>query len=120
MKNRSIKEYLSDIKSKCDVISIFEQPHSVKNVIHYTLNGLPPTYHAFKTTIHTNLYHINLVDFYALLCSGDLNLAAEISKESSNHQAANHICLSHLRSWAWQTKSAIFFMSKVCNKSKPI
>lgn len=47
---------------------------SSEDIILYTLNGLPPIYQAFKTAIRTNLQPLSLDDFYALLCSEELNL----------------------------------------------
>ncbi|PKU75893.1 hypothetical protein MA16_Dca005940 [Dendrobium catenatum] len=48
----------------------------------YTLNGLPPSYQAFKTYIRANLQPVNIDDFYALLCSEEVNLAAEAAREN--------------------------------------
>lgn len=76
-------QYLSDIKSKCDVIGVYSATLSAKDVILYTLNGLPSNYHAFQTTIKTNHQPINLNDFYSLLCSEELNIATRILKECS-------------------------------------
>lgn len=84
MKNRSMMEYFSDIKAKYDAIAIFEQPLSTEDIIHYTLNGLPHAYQPFKIVIQTNLHSINLDNFYALLCSEELHIVVEISKENSN------------------------------------
>lgn len=77
MKEKSMMQYLFEIKSKCDAIAISGSPLSAEDIILYTLNGLSSTYQAFKTTIRTNLQPIDLDDFYALLCSEEINLAAD-------------------------------------------
>lgn len=81
MKDKSMMQYLSDIKAKWDTMAISGSPLSLEDIILYTLNGLPTTYQAFKTAIHTNLQPINLDDFYALLCREELNIATNLSRE---------------------------------------
>lgn len=63
-------EYLSEIKGKVDLIAASGSSIPIKDVIYYTLNGLPASYNAFKTLIRTNLHPISLDDLYSLLCSG--------------------------------------------------
>lgn len=55
MKGKMMTQYLSEIKSKCDAIFVYGSTLSLKDIIHYTLNGLPSSYQAFKNSIHTNL-----------------------------------------------------------------
>lgn len=86
-------QYLSEIKSKCNVIFVYGSPISHEDIIFYTFNLLPSTYMAIKATIHTNLHSINLDDLYDLLCSEELNMAVEHNKEQypvhlSNNQFA--------------------------------
>lgn len=75
-------QYLSKIKSKCDVIAVFRSTLSLEDIVFYTLNGLPSSYQNFKTSIQTNLNLISLDDFFALLCSEELNLHNDAPKES--------------------------------------
>ncbi|PKU72184.1 Retrovirus-related Pol polyprotein from transposon TNT 1-94 [Dendrobium catenatum] len=82
MKDQTMMQYLSDIKGKCDAIASSGTPLDPEDVIMYTLNGLPPAYQAFKTYIRTNLQPMNIDDFYAQLCSEELNLAAERAREN--------------------------------------
>lgn len=77
MENKSMMQYLSDIKSKCDAIITSGEIVNVEDIILYTLNGLPSSYHAFKIVIRTNLQPISLDDFYSLICSEELNLATK-------------------------------------------
>lgn len=83
MGDRSMMQYLFDIKSKCDAINSSGVIINAKDVIPYTLNGLPSSYHAFKMAICINLQLIGLDDFYSLLCNEELNLAIESLKECS-------------------------------------
>lgn len=77
-------EYLSDIQVICDSIAASKVPLSVEDIILYTLNGLSSTHQAFKTTMQINLQPIGLDDFYALLCSEELNLDTENLKENNS------------------------------------
>ncbi|PKU60303.1 Retrovirus-related Pol polyprotein from transposon TNT 1-94 [Dendrobium catenatum] len=81
MKDKSMTQYLLDVKSKVDALAAAGAPVEVEDVIHYTLNGLPPTYQAFKTAIRTNLRSVSLDELYTLLCSEELNLLHETTKE---------------------------------------
>ncbi|KAI0497283.1 hypothetical protein KFK09_020506 [Dendrobium nobile] len=81
MKDKSMVQFLLEIKSKLDVIGSSGSPLSTDDIIMYTLNGFPSTYQAFKTAIRTNLNPLSLDDFYALLCCEELNLAAESVSE---------------------------------------
>lgn len=69
MQNKSMSQYLSKIKTKVDLIVASGSPISSKNVIYYTLQGLPPTYQGFKAAIRTNLQLLHQDDFYSLLYS---------------------------------------------------
>lgn len=81
MGEQTMMEYLSEIKSKCNGISTLGSILSIEDVVLYTLNGVPSGYQDFKTVIRTNLQPIGFDDFYALLCSEELNIAAELEKE---------------------------------------
>ncbi|XP_020691538.1 uncharacterized protein LOC110106116 [Dendrobium catenatum] len=83
MKDKSMMQYLSEIKSKVDVIGSAGAPLSSDDIIMYTLNGLPPAYQGFKTAIQTNLNPISLDDFYSLLCCEELNLVADSLRDLS-------------------------------------
>lgn len=57
-------------------------------MIIYILNGLPPSYQAFKTAIKTNLQLLSLDDFYLLLCSEEIIQASDASKQECTIQNA--------------------------------
>ncbi|KAI0501116.1 hypothetical protein KFK09_016059 [Dendrobium nobile] len=91
---QSMSQYLLTIKSKIDTILAADSTIDPEDVILYTLNGLPKTYQAFKIAIRTNLQPINLDDLYTLLCSEEVNLAQETSKElQSLHLIENSLAL---------------------------
>ncbi|KAI0520293.1 hypothetical protein KFK09_007765 [Dendrobium nobile] len=94
MKDKTMMQYLSEIKGKVDAIGASGSPLSSDDIIMYTLNGLPSAYQGFKIAIRTNLNPISLDDFYALLCSEELNIAAEsarpIARSSWDDQTKIH------------------------------
>lgn len=63
-------QYLSDIKQKVDVIIAASSSIDIEDVILYILNGLSAAYQG------STLHPLNLDDFYTLLCSEELKLAA--------------------------------------------
>lgn len=86
MGERNMMQYLMNIKSKCDDVEASCAPLSAKDVILYDLNDLTSSSQSFKMT-RTNLQPIPLDDFYALLCSEEVNLIAEALKEQNNRAA---------------------------------
>lgn len=80
-------QYLPEIKLKVDSLTASDAHIEIEDIIYYTLNGLPPSYQAFKVAIHTQLQPISLDDLYSLLCSEETLLQAEaLRAESSNLQ----------------------------------
>ncbi|PKU65026.1 Retrovirus-related Pol polyprotein from transposon TNT 1-94 [Dendrobium catenatum] len=90
MKDKTMSQYLLDVKSKVDALAAAGSHLDAEEVIHYTLNGLPSTYQAFKTAIRTNLRPVTLDELYTLLCSEELNLAHETAKELQSLQLSGH------------------------------
>lgn len=79
-------QYLSDIKSKVDLIVAVGSPLDTEDIIYYTLNGLSPLYQGFKVSICTNLQSISLDDLYSLLCTEETILESEATKLNSGTQ----------------------------------
>lgn len=69
MGNKSMTQYLVDIKAKSDLIASLGSLIRNEDVIYYILYGLSSSYQAFKIMIYTNLQPLNLHDFYSLLCT---------------------------------------------------
>ncbi|PKU64546.1 Retrovirus-related Pol polyprotein from transposon TNT 1-94 [Dendrobium catenatum] len=84
MKDRSMQQYLTQIKHIVDNIAAAGSKIDNEDIILYTLNGLPTIYNSFKTAIRTSLTPISLEDFYSLLCSEEINLQHDHSQELSN------------------------------------
>ncbi|XP_020679496.1 uncharacterized protein LOC110097465 [Dendrobium catenatum] len=89
MKDMSMIQYLSIIKAKVDAIATAGSSIDTNYIILYTLNGLPATYNAFKTSIRTKLHPIHLDDVYVLLCNEEINLAAKSLKEAHIQDTEN-------------------------------
>ncbi|KAI0507926.1 hypothetical protein KFK09_014054 [Dendrobium nobile] len=66
---KSITQYLLDLKSKVVAIQAADNTIDHEDVILYTLNRLPSSYQSFKMAIRTNLQPLKLDDLYILLCS---------------------------------------------------
>ncbi|PKU75419.1 hypothetical protein MA16_Dca020488 [Dendrobium catenatum] len=79
-------QYLLKIKSILDSLATAGASIDSEDIIHHTLNGLPALYQAFKTAICTNLQPLSLDDLYTILCSEELNLAHEVTRNLSSLQ----------------------------------
>ncbi|XP_020684691.1 uncharacterized protein LOC110101231 [Dendrobium catenatum] len=74
MQNSSMTQYLTDIKKIVDQISSAESSVDPEDVIIYILNGLPPEYLPFTTSIRTMQGPLSLDTLYALLMSEEIHL----------------------------------------------
>lgn len=74
MGNRMMAQYLTKIKSKVDLLTIGGLHTNTKDIIYYTLNGLPSMYQSFK---------VSLDDLYSLLCSEETLLQSEATQMES-------------------------------------
>ncbi|KAI0519459.1 hypothetical protein KFK09_006907 [Dendrobium nobile] len=81
--DKTMFQYLTDIKAKVDTIAAEGSSIDTEDIILYTLNGLQATYQSFKVLIHNQLQPIYLDDFYALLCSEELHISSNNSREHS-------------------------------------
>ncbi|KAI0494667.1 hypothetical protein KFK09_024809 [Dendrobium nobile] len=75
LKNSTMTQYLSEIKSLVDQIAVAGSTVDTEYIILYILKGLPPSYQSFKTVIQTMLTPISLDQLYPLLLSEEINLA---------------------------------------------
>ncbi|KAI0526763.1 hypothetical protein KFK09_002354 [Dendrobium nobile] len=83
LKNQTVTQYLSAIKNIVDQISAFSSVVDNQDVILYILNGLPPSYQSFKTSIRTMLHPLSLDLLYPLLLSEEINLSSDSAHASS-------------------------------------
>ncbi|PKU68330.1 Retrovirus-related Pol polyprotein from transposon TNT 1-94 [Dendrobium catenatum] len=83
MKESTMQQYLAKIKSIVDTIAASGSNVDQEDIILYILNGLPSAYNSFKTAIRTSLLPIDLDTLYLLLCSEEVHVQRETSKESN-------------------------------------
>ncbi|KAI0494789.1 hypothetical protein KFK09_024932 [Dendrobium nobile] len=76
--------YLSEIKAIVDQIAAAGSSVDPEDIIHRILNGLPPLYQSFKSSIRTSASPLTLDQIYPLLMSEEINLAADAVRFSSN------------------------------------
>ncbi|KAJ8622015.1 hypothetical protein MRB53_030544 [Persea americana] len=77
----SIDEYVKKIKHIVDSLAAVCSPVDDEDIIIYTLNGLPPEYGPFRTSIRTRSAPILLEELHVLLQCEELNL--DITQTSS-------------------------------------
>ncbi|PKU73124.1 Retrovirus-related Pol polyprotein from transposon TNT 1-94 [Dendrobium catenatum] len=85
MKDLSVQQYLTRIKTIVDNISASGSKIEPEDVVLHILNGLPPIYNSFKSTIRNSLLPIYLDTFYALLCNEEIHLQQENLQEHSSN-----------------------------------
>ncbi|KAI0501131.1 hypothetical protein KFK09_016074 [Dendrobium nobile] len=83
LKNSTVTQYLSEIKSLVDQIPAAGSAVDTEDIVLYILNGLPPSYQSFKTSIRTMLSPISLDNLYALLLSEEVNIASDAARTIS-------------------------------------
>ncbi|KAI0501873.1 hypothetical protein KFK09_016818 [Dendrobium nobile] len=76
----SMSQYLTEVKKIVDQISAAGSTVDPEDVIIYILNGLPPEYQSFTTTIRTMQQSLSLDNLYALLISEEIHLKAAASR----------------------------------------
>ncbi|KAI0510738.1 hypothetical protein KFK09_011347 [Dendrobium nobile] len=90
MRNLSMQEYLTDIKKIVDQITSTGSTLDTKDIIIYILNGLPPPYQSFKTSIWHLQSPLTLDNFYAMLITEELHLRVDtqcLSAQPDNNTA---------------------------------
>ncbi|KAI0488006.1 hypothetical protein KFK09_027829 [Dendrobium nobile] len=81
MKNSTMQQYLSQIKNIVDNIAASGSKVDPEDVILYTLNGLPPAYNSFKTSIRTSPIPSDLDNLYSLLCNEEIHINQDLAKD---------------------------------------
>ncbi|PKU68055.1 Retrovirus-related Pol polyprotein from transposon TNT 1-94 [Dendrobium catenatum] len=80
MQTMSMNQYLIEIKKIVDQIASAGSSVDPEDVIIYILNGLPPAYQSFATTIRTMQGTLSLDTLYALLISEEIHLKSAALK----------------------------------------
>ncbi|PKU70985.1 Retrovirus-related Pol polyprotein from transposon TNT 1-94 [Dendrobium catenatum] len=116
LKDLTIPQYLTQIKSIVDNIAAAGSKIEPDDVIHYILQGLPNTYSSFKTAIRTYPQSLDLDKFYSLLCSEAINIQQEQSLDLTNNTPHNALYASSQNSSRDRTQRR-FFKNK--NSAQP-
>ncbi|KAI0488074.1 hypothetical protein KFK09_027898 [Dendrobium nobile] len=83
MQGKNMIDYLATIKTTVDNIRAAGGTIDNEDVLHHILNGLPPSYQSFKTTIRSSLHPISLDDLYSLLRSEEVHQTTDALREIS-------------------------------------
>ncbi|KAL0918376.1 hypothetical protein M5K25_010380 [Dendrobium thyrsiflorum] len=97
MRDRSMQQYLAQIKILVDNIAAAGSKIDTEDVILYILNGLPSSYNSFKAAICTSLNPIDLDVLYSLLCSEEIKLQTEHQKDSTPLSDTTALMATHSR-----------------------
>lgn len=111
-------QYLFDIKAKVKTIAIAGSPLDHEDIILCTLNGLPLTYQAFKIAIMTNLQSLHEVEFYSMLCSEELYLAAVVAREQTTQPTPDSQLALHIGNRRGHSKTSTFQNNKERSNSR--
>ncbi|KAI0504199.1 hypothetical protein KFK09_015149 [Dendrobium nobile] len=88
MKNLSMQQYLTQVKTIIDNIAAFGSKVDPEDIILYTLNGLPAVCNSFKTYIQNSPIPANLDSLYSLLCSEEIHVNQELLKDTTTDPSA--------------------------------
>ncbi|PKU66194.1 Retrovirus-related Pol polyprotein from transposon TNT 1-94 [Dendrobium catenatum] len=80
MQSRTMTQYLTEVKKIVDQISSAGSSVDPEDVIIYILNGLPPAYQPFTTTIRTLQSSMTLDNLYSLLMSEEIHIKSAAQK----------------------------------------
>ncbi|PKU66893.1 Retrovirus-related Pol polyprotein from transposon TNT 1-94 [Dendrobium catenatum] len=83
MKDLTVNQYLTQVKALVDNISAAGSNVDHEDIILHILNGLPPSYNAFKTAIRTRPSSIPLDELYSLLISEEINIQKDLAKDTT-------------------------------------
>ncbi|PKU73085.1 hypothetical protein MA16_Dca016152 [Dendrobium catenatum] len=92
MKQQNMSEYLNEVKTLVDKIAATRANINKEDIILYSLNGLPPAYQSFKSTIRTMVQPISLDDLYAFLIIEEINLNAEAARQYNPSYQNTALC----------------------------
>ncbi|PKU81867.1 Retrovirus-related Pol polyprotein from transposon TNT 1-94 [Dendrobium catenatum] len=90
MQSMSMADYLTEVKKIVDQIASAGSSIDSEDIMIYILNGFPPAYQAFTTTIRTMQGTMTLHNLYALLISEEIHLkstALKFSKDPDTQSA---------------------------------
>ncbi|KAI0523042.1 hypothetical protein KFK09_005432 [Dendrobium nobile] len=88
------QQYLTRIKTIVDNISASGSQIDPEDIMLNIMNGLPPTFNSFKSTIRNSLLPIDLDTFYSLLCNEEIHLQQELHEDPSPNTTATALYAS--------------------------
>lgn len=80
--SQSITEYIQRIKHLSDSLASASSPIDEDDIIIYVLNGLPPEYESFKTSVRIRSEPMSLEELQVLLLSEEMNIEATLKPVS--------------------------------------
>ncbi|KAI0488419.1 hypothetical protein KFK09_028250 [Dendrobium nobile] len=83
MRDLTMMQYLAKIKALVDNIAAAGSLLDPEELILHILNGLPPSYNSFKTSIRTSQLPISLDVMYSLLCSKEIHIHSDIQCDTT-------------------------------------
>ncbi|KAJ0984150.1 hypothetical protein J5N97_002506 [Dioscorea zingiberensis] len=115
--------YLDKLKGLADNLLDVASSVPNKDLILHTLNGLPSSYSAFKTIIHTRGTTLTIEELWTLLLSEEVNQLRESQKISPMAIAAtttpsshtNHLCGREGRSDCGRCSGGLFGCRHSCH-----
>lgn len=85
---QSVTEYLQKVKHGADNLAAVASPVDDEDLIIHTLNGLPPDYGSFKTSIWTRSCPISIEELHVLLLCEEMNLNSIQQTQSDSTSTA--------------------------------
>ncbi|KAI0519466.1 hypothetical protein KFK09_006914 [Dendrobium nobile] len=125
MKSQNMMQYLQQIKSIVDNIASAGSTIDQEDVLLYTLNGLPPSYNALKTTIRAMPMSMDLDQLYSLLLSEEINLQSEALRQTQLSDSSTALFSNRGRGKRGRAKTSAPFarssssnipQCQICNK----
>ncbi|KAI0524753.1 hypothetical protein KFK09_004138 [Dendrobium nobile] len=86
MKNMSMHNYLTEVKKIVDSIASAGSTIDIEDIILHILNGLPPSYQSFKTSIRHMQSPLKLDNLYAMLISEEIHLQNDSMRLTTNQE----------------------------------
>ncbi|PKU81629.1 Retrovirus-related Pol polyprotein from transposon TNT 1-94 [Dendrobium catenatum] len=106
MKSQNMMQYLQQIKTIVDNIASAGSAIDQEDVLLYTLNGLPPSYNALKTTIRAMQSTMDLDSLYSLLLSEEINLQSETFRQIQLGDSSTTLYSNRGLGWRGRARSS--------------
>ncbi|PKU82870.1 Retrovirus-related Pol polyprotein from transposon TNT 1-94 [Dendrobium catenatum] len=108
MKNLTMQQYLSQIKTIVDSIAASGSKVDPEDIIIHILNGLPSSYNPFKAAIRTYPIQLDLDNLYSMLCSEEINVMQEHAKDSTSDAGSTALYTNSYNSQKGRSQKRFF------------